>query len=192
MIIENFFPINIGYVFNPNHSKIEDRLVKHCYGLKKKIPPGGDNWIARTYNTSRGKYDIYKDSKFKDLNAWIDEQVDKYISQLSLRCTRQGAHGWLNVYKKHDFQEYHNHVGYIISCVYFLKSDSKASSLFFKSPVQETSDIGSDLLVKHQPNGVVVYQPDAGKLIIFRSYLEHCVGQHLGTKDRITLAYNYN
>ena len=40
-------------------------------------------------------------------------------------------------------------------------------------------------------NTVIEYNPVPGRLIVFRSYMPHCVGKHQDEEDRITLAYNY-
>ena len=41
------------------------------------------------------------------------------------------------------------------------------------------------------PGMTIEYNPVPGRLIVFRSYMPHCVGKHQDDEDRITLAYNY-
>ena len=44
----------------------------------------------------------------------------------------------------------------------------------------------------NNPTGTVKFKPNPGKLIIFRSYLNHCVEQKNTDGHRISIAYNYN
>ena len=37
----------------------------------------------------------------------------------------------------------------------------------------------------------IVYKAKPGRLVVFRSFLPHCVGKHKDTEKRITLAYNF-
>ena len=37
----------------------------------------------------------------------------------------------------------------------------------------------------------VFYTPQPGMILIFRSYLEHCVEKHDSDSERITLSYNF-
>jgi hypothetical protein len=44
--------------------------------------------------------------------------------------------GWFNIYKKNDYQEFHDHGEHSLSAVYFLKSDPKKDAkLIFKNPI---------------------------------------------------------
>ena len=36
-MIENWFPYNIGVVFNPNHKDYSDKCVKRCEEIKKSF-----------------------------------------------------------------------------------------------------------------------------------------------------------
>ena len=97
---------------------------------------------------------------------------------------------WFNIYKKGDYQEVHVHPNSILSVVYFLKSSEKSSSLIMHPPFQDQRDIRKvDGSVS--PGMTIEYNPVPGRLIVFRSYMPHCVGKHQDDEDRITLAYNY-
>ena len=40
-------------------------------------------------------------------------------------------------------------------------------------------------------NTMIKYKAIPGRLIIFRSYVPHCVEKHKDTEDRISIAYNF-
>ena len=190
-MIENWWPIQIGFYDNPNHIKIEKDLVNYCLKIKKKHNKGGNNWLsADTYNTSDGVYDLIKYKKFEKLNNFVNSCVKKFIDETGMIFKVSNSDGWFNVYEKGDYQEYHEHYGYIISAVYFLKSEKNGSKLFFSSPFKDQNEIN----YKHSGfniNAPIFYEPIAGRLVVFRSYISHCVEKHKLKNKRITLAYNF-
>ena len=187
MILENWFPQNIAYVFNPNHNKIEDELSNYCLEIKEKDNElHQKNWVSKTYNKS-----ILGVHKFYELNKWVEQQVNQYIMingiiNGNINGTKDS---WFNIYNKGDFQEYHCHASFI-SCIYFLKSNENDAKVIFKSPVDDMINVEYDN--DNNPTGTVKFKPNPGKLIIFRSYLNHCVEQKITDGYRISLAYNYN
>ena len=186
LIIENWFPISIGYVFNPNHREIESSLVSRCLDIKGVVSSGGDGWSSDVYNTE-GKHDVWADEKFDELNKWIMLQVNSYkdssITSPETNFELSKIEGWMNIYQNGDYQEYHNHIGSFISCIYFLKADENASYVRFKAPYYDTHNVSDN---------ISFYKPDPGKLLIFRSYIPHSVCKHTDDNLRISVAYNFS
>tara|TARA_E500000178_G_C16622765_1_gene574111 strand:+ start:44 stop:613 length:570 start_codon:yes stop_codon:yes gene_type:complete len=188
-MIEYWWPTEIGYYDNPEH---DNDLINYCYDIRKKTKSGGENWISnQIYNTSNKKFQPHNDKNFKKLNSWILKQIDNYIFQtkLKFKVNHKQTDSWFNVYNKGDYQEIHQHFNYVLSAVYFLKSNLDHSPLIFRPNHVDHFDIGKTEGVS--TNSDVLYKAVPGRLIIFRSYLPHCVGKHTDKDDRITLAYNY-
>ena len=187
MIIENWFPQHIAHVLNPNHSKIEKKLSSYCLEMRDKDKVSNqEHWIGKTYNRN-----IMGVKKFDELNKWIEKQVNEYIFKNNIKHGNINGEKdlWFNIYNKGDFQEFHHHASFI-SCIYFLKSDENDAKVFFKSPIDDM--IRVEYHVNNNPTGTVGFAPKPGMLIIFRSYLKHCVEQKVTDGYRISLAYNYN
>lgn len=194
-MIENWFPYNIGVVFNPNHKDYSDKCVKRCEEIKKSFNKrGGEDWVSTVYNTSTIEYELKDDKIFKDLVDWVQKQVQTYSNTLEMKLNNKnyipkldGA--WFNYYEKGDFQEYHSHPS-VLSCIYYLKSNKNGAKTIFKPKTYETHKIeyGSDL----RPAGRCRYTPEPGKLLIFRGFVDHCVEQKTDNNERITLAFNYD
>jgi len=184
LIIEQFFPIHVGYAFNPFHGEIEEELINHCTNLKRTVRKGGNSWISnKTYNTC-DTHNILNDKKFERLNNWIHQNVNQFTNELSFNMQLKCYEGWFNIYEKYDYQEFHKHNPYIISCTYFLKSEENASKIFLKNDRElllYSNDLSSD----------THYSPHPGKLLIFSSYVDHAVERNEADNTRITLAYNY-
>jgi len=193
MIIEQWYPNLIGYCDYSEHIKIEKNLVKECLSLSNKIKTGGKNWISnKTYNTLN-TYNILKNKKFAKLNKWIFNKVLEYSTNLKYKDKYKCIGGWFNIYKKYDYQEYHDHGESTLSCVYFLKSNpEKSSKIYFKFNINENL---MEPTVDHSfglTSPTAWYAPVSGRLLIFKSTLRHCVERHEDNNIRISLAYNFN
>jgi len=189
MQIEQFFPTSISHSFCPFHDEVKEQLVNHCLSISKTIKKG-DNIFQNNGQlyTTYGTHDILIDEKFERLNNWIKDEVKKYVDTLRMKVNlRYEGNAFFNIYKKHDYQETHDHAGSMISCIYFLKSNEKSSRVFFKSRMYDNIEHDSS----NPPTGNVWFESQPGKLLIFRSYVQHFVEQHLDEEERISLAYNF-
>ena len=202
MKIEQWFPIHIGYVYNPFHKEIEDDLTQQCLKIKKTYKKDSDQFQKEEFNNLSSSqllnwyqfqkhkisYMLLKDQKFSRLHDWIDSQINIYTKQLKftvseLKCNE----GWFNVYEKHEFTDYHNHAPNAVSCVYFLNCTNPQSGakLLVKNNHEDLTAY-TDLVPSY-----ICYDPNPGKLVVFSSYLDHGVQQHNTNDLRITLSYNY-
>ena len=191
--IFKFFPTNIGYVINTDHKEIEEEIVKKCYEIRNITKSGSDSWISdKTYSTM-GTYDLTNDSNFSPINHFVNTNVIKYCEQMNIDLSKidiKPQSSWFNIYKKGDFQEFHQHTHNIISAIYILKSDEKSGKIYFKNPY---NDMLSPSYTNFTPDNFerVNFKPQPGMLLIFRSHLEHYVEQNNSDGDRISFAYNY-
>lgn len=190
--IQKVFPTLIATTINPNHSLIEEKLIKECFKIKKNIVSGGEDWVSnKTYNTL-GKHNIFFDKKFNQLNTFVLDSVNNFCDNLDINKKHISVEpdSWFNIYNEGDYQEYHRHPQSIISVVYFLKSNKDSAKIYFKSPVV---DMMPPIYNKYTFDTFerIHFEPVPGLLLIFRSYLEHCVEKQKSKEKRITLAYNF-
>ena len=84
------------------------------------------------------------------------------------------------------------HPNSIFSAVYFMKSGQDSQGLHIKRP-----DYGGMIPPKNKKRDtplnqeVLIAPPQERTVIIFRSYLEHCVPPSNLKTDRITAAFNF-
>jgi len=190
--IQKFFPTLIATAVNPNHSLIEETLIKECFNIQENTLSGGQDWVSNeTYNTL-GKHNIFFNKKFNQLNTFVLNSINHFCDNLNINKKHIPVEpdSWFNIYSEGDYQEYHRHPQSIISAVYFLKSDKDCAKIHFKSPV---IDMMPPIYNKHTVDTFekIHFQPVPGLLLIFRSYLEHCVEKQKSKEKRITLAYNF-
>jgi len=193
MLTQPFFPVMITtdkYEKNEDLCKeVADYCVDTSKKRKKDIATG---WISSSTFNTLDMLDILKEEKFKDLNEWVFKTASVHGNLMGYPKLRPRS-GWFNVYYKYDFQEFHSHSMHHVSCIYFLKSNpEKDARVFFASPIY-------DLPTKPQPNennaltwDKVIYTPSQGTLIVFPSWLRHCVERQESDGPRISVAYNFD
>ena len=188
MNIELWFPVAIGIA--DNNTEDNDCLKNHCLQLSKKIPCGGEDWINRTVYNTNHTYSILDDKIFEPINIWVEEQVNLYAKELKFKDYYKLKAGWFSLYGKGDSQELHTHPGNTFSCVYCVSALSDSSPLVLCDP--KAPDMLNPTITEsnHITSLMCAYSAIVGRLVIFRSYVNHCVPPNVGKGPRITLAYN--
>ena len=189
MNIEHLFPTTIGYEFCPFHTDIEKKLVDHCNSFSDKYNNKESFLNNGQLFTTFQKHNLLQDKQFDKLNKWVVDKIREYMKQTTMSYDMKfEGEAFFNIYNKHDYQEEHNHFGFVISCIYFLKANNKASKVFFRPHVFDNIKYDN---FTYSPSTPVFYEAQPGKLLIFRSYIDHFVEQHLDEEQRISLAYNF-
>jgi len=193
LILHTYFPTIIGIIINPDHQIIEEQLTTKCLNLRQKIERGGKDWLGNeTYNTF-GTYHLCEDPDFSKINEFVTNQVIHYCKaqSIDLKCLNiHPVEAWFNVYKKDSFQEWHTHSHSMISAAYYLRCNDSSAKLYFKHPIMDTMS-PNILSYNHLNFERIEFQPKPGMLIIFRSYLPHCVAHQKNNDTRICLSYNF-
>jgi uncharacterized protein (TIGR02466 family) len=192
MNYDAFFSTIIASKKYDKHEEIELKLKEHCLDLKSRISAGGKGWISnKTYNTSDGQYEIYKDKEFEQLTKWIEKQIYDYCDETGIdNSNLENSGSWFNIYYQGDYQEKHVHPNSIISAIYILCASVESAKIYFSTPLNEM------FYVKYQQQKQQLVQQIScqsipGTLIVFPSYLPHSVERHDSTELRISLSYNY-
>ena len=190
MYLTRLFPKVLGTFYNEDYNIDKKKLIDNCYDIQKVTKSGGDDWVSKsTYNTI-GTKNLYDEPVFENLLMWIDNCIIEYCKSLNFTSNIISKSSWFNIYRKDDYQEYHNHIETDISCIYYLKGDEGSANTIFTD---------FDYL-KHQID-VTEWTPDnsgsytvkfkEGVLLVFKSDMLHCVEKHTLNSDRITIANNY-
>ncbi len=193
-MIEQIFPENVLIEYFKDHKLYEEKLTKKCFELEKKVPKGGPGWLSKnTYNTM-DNFDLTKDRDFDPITNFVKEQVKVYCQGVGISykaISPEPFLPWFNIYRKKDFQEFHHHSNTALSCVYFLSGNSeKGAKLYLKKGL---NDMLSPQTTHPTPLNVdrLFYNPDPGKLVMFRGHVEHAVEAHEDDTPRISLTYNF-
>ena len=193
MLTQPFFPVMISTdKYQENENLCKD-AADYCIEISKKrkndVTTG---WISSSTFNTLDMVDVLDIKKFHNLNNWVRTKAIAHGKIMGYKNLKAKS-GWFNVYYKYDFQEFHSHAMHHVSCIYFLKSDpDKDARVFFASPIY-------DLPTKPHSNSnnpitwdKVIFTPAQGTLIIFPSWLRHCVERQESDGPRISVAYNFD
>ena len=190
--IETWFPVSIYSEENVLSVEQNDVLKNHCLQIPNTAKSGGDEWIGGTY-TTHGTYDLSKDKKFDLLIDNITYHVHQFAKMHNCTETYKSAYAWMNIAKEADYQEFHTHNGCVFSAVYYVSAPEGSGRIVFEDPKEpdmcplKTKTNRNDLSCSR-----VGYAPMAGTLLIFRSYLRHCVEPGTNNDPRISIALNFS
>ena len=189
--IETWFPCSIYYENNLFSSEQNQNWGEHCLHLEKTLESGGEHWQGNTF-TSLEKYDLRTDSLFLPLITEISKHVHNFAREMGSNGEYTCQSSWFNINRKGTFQEYHTHSCSIFSCIYYVQTPQGSGGVIFKDPKEPDMLPVKDIPVR---NGLsyqtTKYGAEQGKLLIFRSYLEHFVEPGINEEPRISIALNF-
>ena len=166
--IITYFPTSF-FIFEDLLSKEENKiLLNKSNEIKNNSKKGGTNFLSQLYNT-HGSFDLLNDSYFKKLINLVEDKTNEFAKEMFSNSKYNVLSSWLNFYHKNDFQEYHQHSDSIFSAVYIIKAEKNDCYLTFEN---------------------VKFDVPERSLIIFRSFLKHCVSQKTKESIRISAAFN--
>ena len=189
--IITYFPTSF-FIFEDLLSKEENKiLLNKSNEIKNNSKKGGTNFLSQLYNT-HGSFDLLNDSYFKKLINLVEDKTNEFAKEMLSNSKYNVLSSWLNFYHKNDFQEYHQHSDSIFSAVYIIKAEKNDCYLTFENPsnpydMKKLKNISAynELTFEN-----VKFDVPERSLIIFRSFLKHCVSQKTKESIRISAAFN--
>ena len=144
-----------------------------------------------TKNFAKNSKKIIIDIDAYELNKKISHHVQEFAKSNGSNKPYKLDEGWINIYNKSDYQEFHYHTSSVFSVVYYAKIPENGGGLVLNSPkgpdMFPIEDVNYDNEFNH--SWFKIY-PKQRSLVIFRSFVEHMVepGEH--ESERISIAYN--
>jgi uncharacterized protein (TIGR02466 family) len=164
---------NLGYNYEAE--------IETCYKIKKTV--------ASVQRSNVGGYQ----SDFInliDLFPCISKKLFPVLDALAVQYKMQGSvsGAWLNINPKHTHNVCHTHSDGSLSGVMYLSTNKKSGDIVFynPAPIQHYPTISQLPSFSSQH----AFTPENGDVIVFPSYLEHCVMPNLSDEDRISIAFN--
>jgi uncharacterized protein (TIGR02466 family) len=193
MLTQPFFSVLISTNHYDKNKDLCKELSDYCLNIAdEKKNDVATGWISSSTFNTLDLLNVVEEDKFKNINEWVLKKVNahgKLIGYPELKAVS----GWFNVYNKYDFQEFHTHSMHHLSCIYFLKSDAeKDAKVFFTSPIYDVANKPQSNENNPMTWDKVLFKPAQGTLIIFPSWVRHCVERQENNGPRISLAYNFD
>lgn len=203
MKTHELFPsfVHVGSLNAKKAQRLNKDILDESYKIKD-TDIGGQKWSAKNYPGGYTSYSSMNElhrfsTTFMDLKKEIDQQVQHYIKTLELDIPAkqiQMTSLWLNIMPPQVVHTMHIHPLSVISGTYYVSVPPKASSIKFEDPrhvaFMASPPRKAKAGVKNQR--FVSFNPEAGQVILFESWMRHEVSPNQSKKDRISVSFNYD
>jgi len=166
------------------------REKKWCLDHECDKPNNGQH--KQHYNRQSVDTFILDNPELKFIRAFIEEKIDDFASQvLSSTDKLVITQSWLNKNNSGEYHHLHSHPNSIISGVWYPSIDRSLP------PIQFHNDRKHQVTMSVRDGGFNNFNSqhfsipmDEGELVIFPSYLSHCVPPNLSKTERVSLSFN--
>ena len=167
-----------------------------------------DNSTLKDYAYERQKTDQgriisnYLGWQSSDLRVGDCAEVDKLINYLNSEineCSRQVGmkplelyNIWININYPGGYNHLHNHVGSVLSGVYYIDADPQQGNIQFERNDGAEYHIPTQIEKEtYYTSTRATYAAKTGALYIFPGWLKHSVQGNKTANDRISISFNY-
>lgn len=148
-----------------------------------------------SYTSYHNNDSILELPQLDDLKTLIKDTVQSIHFSVGLSGTVEFTNSWFSINRKFSYHETHNHCPDIWSGVYYVQAEEGDATISFLNrlmvdsgwPYSAQKTAHTDFV-----SNKVTCPVKTGMLIVFPSYLDHMVDQHLTDNERITIAFNLN
>jgi len=180
-------------VYNKKFEGLKETIVSYADTQKEDVESGVA--VSLKHNLKESKFDfLHKEDKvIQDLRQWILECWKLTIESVHKKDVNFDyfiPESWYHITEKDGYHETHYHANCSWCGIYYVDDGGSLESgqTKFLSPIDGMfMDDGNEFI---NQQSIFVSPAQAGKLILFPSYLKHSVSQFKGNGKRITIAFN--
>ncbi len=186
---KTIFPVCIHSLSIDNFDQVQDVLIRESYDLKKIDPVG-----RKLSNYGGWQSEIYSIDKSSDTLQSIIRKSLKGFTPIK-NDVLMIVEGWTNINKPRDYNIKHNHPQCNFAGVLWIKVPPQSGNLVFESPHSFSSFAEINCYTEEFKKETLsyascVYEPLEGEIVIFPSFLSHCVSENKSNEDRISYSFN--
>ena len=146
-----------------------------------------------SYTSFYNRNDIFDERCLAQLKIFIQQSVSQVHKHCGLDGELMITRSWANINRKYSYHEQHHHCPNIWSGVYYVQAaDDDATICFVNSNIINSSwPYAANKIYNNDLNSSqTVCRVHTGMLLVFPSYLQHKVEQHMTDNERISIAFN--
>jgi len=177
------------------------RLLRECLQLRRD-DAAGRRWSRSNYPhgyTSYGSAHRMQELSptFAALAGQIDRHVRRFARALAWEVRRRPlvmTDCWVNIMGRGAVHGLHLHPLSALSGIYYVKTPAGAPGLKFEDPRLERF-MAAPPRRRRAPRAQrpwVSFPARVGELLLFESWLRHEVAPHAGTRERVSISFNYS
>jgi uncharacterized protein (TIGR02466 family) len=187
-----YFPTVVSVVTIPDAEALNVKLLSAIDDVCKRYADQGSDPWSSFFTTYKSQNKLYELDGFRELTQHIQQESDKFAETLGLDQSKllylTGC--WLNVYGKGQSQDIHVHSQQVISGCYYVKAPPRVPGLSVFSPYADVM-LDAPIAQPNEMNSKFLEIPAvAGEMILFRSWMRHCVRANPVDQQRISIAFN--
>ena len=137
--------------------------------------------------------DIQKYTHINFLSQAILTNSDSFKKELNLKGKLILQNMWIN---KNYFKDYNillNHPNSFISGVYYVQCPKESGAITFENPAADgIGYVWNEKIIDYNNHTSSVWNmtPKPNRLLLFPSFLKHCVKPNLNKEERVSLSFN--
>ena len=176
-------------------------LIKETAQIRDFDVPG-QRWSRKNYPggyTSYGSMDKLHQfsSTFVELEKKLDRHVKAFARELEYDLTDRElimTDCWVNVMPEHTVHGLHLHPNSTISGTYYVKTPKGCSRIKFEDPRLDRMMAAPPRKpdARRENQQFIQFPAEAGKVVLFESWLRHEVASNPTKSERISISFNYN
>ena len=201
--IQAWFPTFIYYAAlqRAGASTFNRELLKECYQVRD-FDDAGRKWSLKNYPGGYTSYGSMAQlhrfsSTFGELERKITRHVLAYARALEMDLEGRKLEMtdcWVNIMPHRVVHSLHLHPLSTISGTYYVRTPPNCSTIKFEDPRLSRFMAAPPKVANASPAAKrhITYKAEAGKLVLFESWLRHEVGSNTAKTDRVSISFNYN
>jgi uncharacterized protein (TIGR02466 family) len=201
--IQSWFPTFIYYAAlqRAGAAAFNRELLKECYQVRD-FDQAGRKWSVKNYPGGYTSYGSMAQlhrfsSTFEEMEKKITRHVMNYARALEMDLTGRKLEMtdcWVNIMPHRVVHSLHLHPLSTISGTYYVRTPAKCSTIKFEDPRLSRFMASPPKIANTSSPHLrhVKYDAEAGKVILFESWLRHEVGANEAKSDRVSVSFNYN
>lgn len=181
--------------------RFNQQLLRECLQLAED-DVAGQRWSTRNYPGGYTSYNSVSRMQqlsptFALLEKRLNRHVSRYVSDLELDMTGRElamTDCWVNIMPPQVVHSLHLHPLSTISGTYYVQTPKRSSALKFEDPRLDRFMAAPPRRRDCKPEHRSWYSlaAEAGKLVLFESWLRHEVPPNTSRQPRVSISFNYN
>jgi uncharacterized protein (TIGR02466 family) len=169
-------------LFSLDTKKIKNKILNLKSKDKGRIVSNYGGWQSKSIEKI--------DKNFESLFNKISLSVKKIEKHLLLSKELKLINLWYNVNGLGSFNRPHNHLGSVVSGVYYISIPKNSGNLIFLN--QNLDNFYKSIKQYNKYNSTIwSVEPENNLCLLFPSYLIHYVEPNLNKEERISISFNY-
>ena len=153
--------------------------INHILDLQKTEPSQGKSSIGGWQSTGR----LHKKPLFEEFTNVILSHCTNILAPYNPYGDKPYIQAmWANINEMNNFNAHHTHDG-VLSGVFYCKAPENSGNIVFVNPCVRSFNS----VIQHDN---IWFKAEDLKLIIFPSWLEHCVEPSMSEESRICISFN--